>query len=378
TSAWIVLAGIFAGLAFGIKYQAFIVPLSLALLLAWWHRARPRGALRQLVLFGLVVALIWLPWPLRNVALTGDPVYPFGSIGRGWDSFRTAAFADSRMDSDPARLLALPLSLTLGLNGITVYDGRSGPLFLTLLPLALWFLARRHGDRKERAVLGALLAVAALHGLLWTAGVATSAATSQSRFLLPLFVLLSPLIAWGWEALAPLTTERSQPIGLVNLLVGVALALSAVHATLETVAAAPFAQLAGLESREDYLDRRLGSLWTASTAVNRLPADSRVLLLWEPRSYYIARPSDPDIILDEFDHRLWLAGGDIRGVAEGLRPEGFTHLLVYERGVEFLQTQSTDSTTGNWARLDAFLDAYARETWRAEDGSYALYELVVR
>lgn len=375
---WRVLAGLFAGFALGLKYQAFIVPLSLLVLLASWHRREPARALRHIVVVGTVASLVWLPWLLRNFWLTGDPVYPFGSGGRGWDAFHTIAFAavGTGFGLDPARLLALPWLLTSGLGGISVYDGRSGPLFLALLPLTLWFLARGRGAIAERRVLGALLTMAALHGLLWTIGVINSAATSQSRFLLAVFLLLSPVLAWGWELLVPLTSAHFRPAGLLNLLVGFALALTALQATVETAAVAPATAILGIESREQYLANQLGSFWAATERLNQLPEGSRILLLWEPRSYYLQQPVDPDIILDEFAHRLWLTGGNVSALMHSLRSEGITHLLVFWAGVDFLQSQDPSPlSAGLRTDLTGFLTGYTREVWWAPDGSYAIYEL---
>jgi len=375
--AWLGVGGALAGLALGMKYQAFIVPLSLLLLLVRWHRqSAVRG--RQLGLFAITAGLVWLPWPLRNLWLTGDPFYPFGSLGRGWDAHRTAAFAaaGTGIGLDPGRLVLLPWSLTLGLDGIAVYDGRSGPLFLALLPLAFWFLARKYGQAAERDVLGALLTVAAIHTLPWIVGVINSAATSQSRFLLPVFLLLSPVIAWAWETLVPLATPHFQPAGLLNLLVGVALTLTAIDATLETASAAPATAILGIDQPEQYLAGHLGSLWSATEQVNHLPSTSRVLLLWEPRSYYLRRPSDPDIILDEFDHRLWLSHGDIATLVRTLHGEGVTHVLVFWAGVDFLENQSQPALSSALREaLTRFLTGYTSEVWHAPDGSYAIYEL---
>jgi hypothetical protein len=74
------LAGVFLGTALGIKYSSLQFalaagPVAVAAIVGSSWRERWRHA----VLFGVVTALVALPWYARNVLLFGNPLFPFAS-----------------------------------------------------------------------------------------------------------------------------------------------------------------------------------------------------------------------------------------------------------------------------------------------------------
>lgn len=101
TNQWSLLAGLFAGSAMACKYPGLVsvvLPLGLATVLAVREKdlgvrrsafgVRPKQ-LRSLLMFLIGTALAVGPWLLKNLVLTGNPVYPlayglFGGID--WDS----------------------------------------------------------------------------------------------------------------------------------------------------------------------------------------------------------------------------------------------------------------------------------------------------
>lgn len=85
-------AGLAAGLAGGCKYTA-IVLVAIAGWIAWMalSRAAWRARVAPGAIFALGAALAFAPWAARNLAFTGDPVYPFG-----WRVFHGAAWSDEQ------------------------------------------------------------------------------------------------------------------------------------------------------------------------------------------------------------------------------------------------------------------------------------------
>jgi 4-amino-4-deoxy-L-arabinose transferase-like glycosyltransferase len=76
---WLVLAGVFAGLAAGTKYTALFIVLALTLAVAWfgWQRFG-RTALWQCAgRFAVITTLVGAPWYLRNFYYTHNPIFPF-------------------------------------------------------------------------------------------------------------------------------------------------------------------------------------------------------------------------------------------------------------------------------------------------------------
>ena len=72
------VAGALGGFACGTKYTAVAmtaVPLALFWPVIAW-RTRGRQIVKPLLAFGLTCAIIFLPWLIRNVVWTGNPVFP--------------------------------------------------------------------------------------------------------------------------------------------------------------------------------------------------------------------------------------------------------------------------------------------------------------
>ncbi len=342
---WLRASGVLSGLALGLKYTAF--PLLLVGLVYLFYPPQPprcggeRHPWRAVLTFALLTGLVALPWYLRNWAFTGNPVYPFLFGGRNWDGFRSAWYAHSGtgIGWHPLSILALPVTMTLGWRDVNYYDGRMGPLFLALAPALVWLawqMWRRGGRSPRRQMLVLLGGFAAAHALVWTLGVIQSRALFQSRLFLPGFVALVPLLS---ETLVRLPAWDRPILSLsafVRLLVGVTLVLNLVNQTLYLLRFNPFGYLVGYESGPAYLERVLGDHYRAMERLEEVVAeDGRVLFLWEPRSYYSPRPAQPDAILDNWSHLLYLYG-DEGGVAAHLRAEGFTHVLLYQWGLDFV------------------------------------------
>ncbi|MCI0394312.1 MAG: glycosyltransferase family 39 protein [Chloroflexi bacterium] len=378
-AAWLALSSVFSGLAMSLKYTSFVAPLALIGLLLWWQVVGDRGqgtgnreqetgnrgrAVRRLLLFGGLAALVALPWYLKNLAFTGNPVYPFVIGGRFWDDFRAAAYAESGTGIaynpascqvatseflvgqhttgcaiDPGylaiRLLALPYELTLGLRDANLLDGITGPFYLVFLPLLLAYAFSRIG-RGKPAAFNALLFFALVQFLFWTAGVISSAALWQSRLLLPAFVALCPALAWVLEDLARFDHPRFSLQRQLNLVIGLALLAGLAIQVVNWLPEQPWAYPPGGESRAENLRRRLGAHYLAMEMINgQLPEGAVVAFLWEPRSYYCRRDCRPDSILDTFGHWQYRYG-DAAGIATAWQAEGVSHVLLYRAGLEFV------------------------------------------
>jgi hypothetical protein len=88
------LAAVFAGLSMSTKYSGLLVFGWLGLLMLA-HVVRHRIALKPLITFALIAALIASPWYVKNVVYTRNPVYPFlynVFDGRNWSKDRAIAY----------------------------------------------------------------------------------------------------------------------------------------------------------------------------------------------------------------------------------------------------------------------------------------------
>jgi hypothetical protein len=104
-----------------------------------------------------------------------------------------------------------------------------------------------------------------------------------------------------------------------------------------------------------------------------VPEDGRVLLLWEPRSYYSPRWAQPDIILDNWSHLRHCFGTEKR-IAEHLRDEGYTHVLLYRRGLDFIAKEDESPLSAeDVEHFEDFVEKHLE--WVETTGGYRLYEL---
>jgi len=380
---WLMVGGVLGGLALGLKYTAFPLPLvGVGYLLCGPHPSQPRQQgqrWRPVLIFALLTGLVAFPWYLRNWAFTGNPVYPFIFDGRNWDAFRSAwyAHAGTGIGWDALDILTLPVTMTLGLRDVNYYDGRMGPLFLALAPVLIWLAwqAWRRGEwSPRRRTLTLLGCFAATHAVVWTLGVIQSRALFQSRLFLPGFVALVPLLSETLVRLPSWDRPKFSLSAFVRLLVGVTLALNLVSQALDVLRFNPLRYLVGFESPSGYLERVLGDYYRAMEQLEEtVTEDGRVLFLWEPRSYYSPRVTQPDAILDNWSYLVHLHGDEDR-IAAHLRSEGFTHVLLYRWGLDFvIEHGESPLPPEDVERLQAFTDQHLALVETI--GRYELYRL---
>jgi hypothetical protein len=236
----LLLAGIFAGSAAGMKYLGLIAALTLAAVAAIviGRRLNYRVALA----FGLPAVAVALPWYVKNALLTGNPFYPhvFGGLNPS-----AARELDSSMRSfghgrAPLDFLLLPVRLLADAKPFDAGEFLS-PLFLVFAPTALLI------SRARNAVLAAWAGV-----LIFV--VAWFVTTQQARFLVPLMPVLAVLAALG-----ALTLSSQGRLGRVLVVAGTAAAL-AVGLGASVVYAAQFAPVVvGTESRDQFLTEKVSN-----------------------------------------------------------------------------------------------------------------------
>jgi hypothetical protein len=333
---WLVLSGVCLGLALSLKYTAFILPTAVLLLLAWQYRRQPLAVLRPLAYTAIPALLVALPWYVKNLLFTGNPVYPFVFGGRYWDAYRSQVYSEAGtgLGLQLWALLRLPLDITLGVRDVS-QDGPTGPFFLIFLPFLIGYAFVR-GKARPPAAFRILLLIGLFTYLFWLAGVINSASLFQSRLLLPGLVLLCPALAWIMEDLRRLDRANFSLRRLVTLILTLVLAVGLILQVVKWLPQQPWAYLSGSESRSQNLERRLGGHYAAMVGINgRLPPDAVVLFLWEPRAYYCERDCRPDAILDRWGHSIY-RHSDAAAIAAAWRGDGVTHVLLWRRGMEFM------------------------------------------
>jgi hypothetical protein len=326
-----------SGMAMGVKYQSFVIPLACGLMLLF--QSPLSRAFKSAFLFGIIALLTSLPWYLRNAIWMGNPFYPFLFGGRGWDTFLAAWWTDtgSGIGWNVTQIFLLPLHVTLGYRDATFFDGRFGPLFLLLLPATLAILlSYRPQEVSKRISLLSMIVLAALSIAAWTIGVINTAALWQARYLFPAVLTLAVPTALAWDSLKRLDTSSFRASFLFNALIGVVISLTILDTALFFLQRNPLAVTLGLQSREQYIEQVNPSYAGAMKLVDTLPKDAQIYSLFEPRSYGLPRQTQPDTINASFAHDVYLYQTP-DDILQQWKVKKYTHVLVYERGLDFMK-----------------------------------------
>jgi len=255
----LVVAGIFAGGAAGMKYLGLIAVLAftVAAAIALRRRLTPTRVLA----FAGPAVVVALAWYAKNAILTGNPVYPhlFGGLNASAAAELDATMASFGHGHSIADFLFLPVRLLGSGEG---FDGGEflSPLFVAFAPLALLIPA-------PRRVRFAVVAGLAVYVFAWFV------TSQQARFLVPLLPALAVLAAFGILALA-----GKGRLGRIVAVTTTAAALL-VGLGISVVYAAQFAPVAvGHESKEHFLRRKV-SLYDGIAWLNdRLGKNDKVLV----------------------------------------------------------------------------------------------------
>ncbi len=369
------LSGAFAGLAFATKYTAGALALAGLAALGWhaWRRRAP--FLRAACHYVLAAAVFALPWLVKNLITTGNPLYPFFFVSGAMSAPRIANFQGTPPFGNWMDFFLLPLRATwIGLEGADGYGVSIGPLLLGLGALA-WIGAKRLGEEQRAALQNALLI--ALTGLLiWAAGNQFSGFLIQTRLFYSLFTAFAVLAAFGFHGIEGLSLPAVRPGRIIAALVLLVLALNTLEVSVSALKqGAPQASL-GLTSSEDYLVKNLGWYQPAMQAVSQLPEGSKVQLIYDPRCLDCLPVCLPDEMLDRWG-RDYAELGDFDQIRARWQQEGITHVLVYRSGVQFmLKVDDPHHPHDTLLALNEFLEELPAP--QEFGGTYELYSLVAR
>ncbi|MBI5211453.1 MAG: hypothetical protein HY927_15885 [Elusimicrobia bacterium] len=346
---WLVVCGVFLGLAMATKYLAWVMPPAFlgALVCARWAGRRgagPRLGLpdaREAGVALAVAAAVVAPWVARNVLFYGNPAYPFFSslFGSG-----AGVLPDWRQIADPGARLGMVVSWE-GLKGFLLHpwhflrpvmelNQSTGPLYLSLLPL----LVLAPAPRQERLLAWFCLAAWVMLWLL----------SPLTRFFIPLLAALSVLLA------AALSRGEAPwlrgPLVAWSCAAGVS--IGAIWVVLNVRQEARQEVLLGLRPYAALLGHTAVSYPTPPYAgfeyVNaRAEPDARVLLLGDSRSFHLRRPA----VASSVDHpavlETWANASADGSALWGLFHRNGIRYVVENRGEMFRTASRLDlSETG--------------------------------
>jgi hypothetical protein len=325
----LVLSGISCGIMAGMKVNGL---LSVVPIVFWYFVSLPAGNRLRRASVELATCLLppivflVLPWMVKSVWFTGNPVYPFfydvfGGPDWSQDCWRQFAHWQSSVGMGRTVLdyIKLPFRVILSAGeGYAHFDGSLNKMWIALLPLsvvaALW-------DRTVRAC----LVVSGIYFVCW------ASASQQLRFLIPIIPVLAIAAALALGGLMDrLFARKVVAVGGFAAVYCLAAALLMAEVSGSYAKAAEVAGRYGGKDREAVLKSAVPGEFAF---MNReLPMNARLLFLNTNFGFYSDRAYIADSFFEASQIADWLAPCSSPGeVRERLREKGITHILYSTR-----------------------------------------------
>jgi hypothetical protein len=366
-------AGILCGLAMGSKYTGgnlLIAGMGVVLIHSLARKQGITPLVMNLAAFLVPAFVIFCPWLIKNMVATGNPFYPLLFPAGSMDQYRLEAYQLPAW-GDWKDVLLLPLQATIaGFEGAPGYSASISPVLIALAPFSLIGFNRRAGMERSAIIIAMTIGIAGW--IAWLFASRFSGFLIQTRFYFGLFPAFAVLVGAGYQALANVRLPGLRLERIVAALVGMVLLFNVIQVLGEFVNSEVLKVSLGYETTDDYLSDRLGWYFPAAQAVRELPEGSRVLMLWEPRSFYCLPKCIPDEILDQWRHSRQTVG-EPGEILKRWREQGYTHLLYNRFGADFVRNDDKSYQESDWTALDDLL--FQLKDPVEFGGAYELYSI---
>ena len=281
-----ILSGLFAGMALGTKYVAFLVffvPYLLLVLITLW-KLRRDNLIWLALLWSIAVLIPIAPWMICNMIWTQNPVYPLLPQIFGMNiPPAEEAYQFIRNHAPPAefyRLSNIPHEIFKRINNLLLEGNALVLIGIVALLVAPWWSRQTQAKKLSSASVIGLSIYILISSMLFIMG----CDNMDGRFFFSTMALLSIPAAFMLEAIAHYTRQTS-PWGKY-IIPGFALVLLANSVTYR------FTQLSALKEspipiitekhRDIWLSKRFNYYKSAKWANVNLPDDSLVLGMGYP------------------------------------------------------------------------------------------------
>jgi len=363
---WIVLVGVFCGVAMGVKYLGVYTCITLMVgLLVAMFCTKKLGfyeGIKIILIFAGVAIVVAMPWYIRSFIVVGNPVYPFMHEifgGAGWKS----EFAPIGIGMGFVKYVFASWNLTMYPGSYGGEESQIGPVFIAIIPALLII-------KKVETHLRYLILFSLTFFVLWLLGY------QAVRYLTPTIPLMSLGLVFIYKEIVNLNSAFFSR--LVVLFVLVCLGFNAclsIYYNRDKILVA-----FGVQSKDAYLRHNERSYSISKYVNNNLPVDSQILAL-APRIFYLDRPSFREALVWRVSHYDEENNTEDE-VVNWFKAEGFTHVLVEEKankGSDYKggKNRLTYLLSGDDFK-SRFLKLYHKEKFTSRDGEkgwYSLYEI---
>jgi hypothetical protein len=380
---WLVLSSLAMGLALGTKYNALIAWFFLSLAIVFIY-SRDTGkqwkAIEQGAVFFFISLLVFSPWLIKNIILTGNPLYPMFKEGvhsiistdthTGFFKMREFLYGENFWET-----LLIPVRIFFQGqdNSARYFDGVLNPLLLIAPPFALM---------NKSFYRDKLFFISFAIFFILTAFFLEQKAFSMEaivRYILPVVPLLSILTVmgvvniWNWSMNLSIPFRNVlATVLIVFLIIMMSKNIFYIRNYYQNIS--PVNYISGKESRDEFLTRHNSSYPAIKYINTHTPGNARIRLIFlAGRGYYLDR-----IYSEGASYGI----GDVSGLAENsyedrsfqayLHSFGCTHLLVRtDSYLQYLQDNYTKETTN---RLFQQMNKATEMIYNAN--GYAVYRLI--
>lgn len=370
------LLGAIAGIAVGIKYTYGVLGIAGLFIITWVKYKKSNQIWKSLATFSLWMLILLSPWLLKNLAATGNPIYPLLFPSGEINEVRINFYQDSSVIGDWRDLLLLPLRLTYWGREVTRigdapgYEASIGPLLLVLGAIVI-FRWKYFSDNQKNRLAGAVWA-AGTGIIIWSILSRLVQHLSRAHLYYAIFPALAVLAAAGFHSLEKFNLPGIRISRVVGVLIIFVLGLNVIQVGVNTINRDALKLQLGLTTEENFLEKNLGMFELVNQGIRELPPNSKVLMLWEGRTYYCLPKCEGDEIVDRWisDVRKF---EDSENILRNYQDTGYTHLLYYKTGADFIRQTDDRYQANDWQILEDLLSGLT-ETTNFND-FYILYSL---
>jgi len=300
-TAYLILAGIFYGLALGTKYNALYGLLLAGAVLLFYlvkDRSQVRRLAKPILCFGLPIILVSGFWYLKNLIFYGNPVYPFyfGHPGFTDASYQQLTTAVKSFIVDRTLLNFLRLPFIFFLNSYYIV------LFSAFISWPLVFF--RKLEAGQRRIVWISSGYIGAYSVLWFFFI-----THQAKFFYGPMILLLVILALQLDLAGRAILKRCDRrlVWIAAVLIMAALAYKMATAKDDyflQVKAADLAYVFGFhDAARFYQDKGLGGIYQASRYINDNFRDTVWLNVWGATDFFLSAGNrfayDPDLIYND-------------------------------------------------------------------------------
>lgn len=343
---WLFISSIAMGLALGTKYNALIAWLLLLMAIIFFYSRDEKTqwpAVKYGAIFFIISLLIFSPWLIKNLILTGNPLFPLftgffntnvngiandgntysvvsGNSYMGMFKYRAMLYGESFWET-----LMIPLRFFFQGQDFSdrYFDGVLNPVLIIMIPFA--FMNRSFQKDKFFFVLFAFFFI--LMAFLLD--------QLRIRYILPAIPILAILTVMGIMNVLTWSAEKAAPIkyfytGIILLFLIMFGAKNIMYLSNYFQNLQPLKYICNMETRDEYINRHMKSYAAMSYINKQTSPNSRIRLIFlAGRGYYLDRLYDDDSSFGmNVIQNLVAKSSNDKIFQKYLHSLGCTHLLV--------------------------------------------------